>query len=109
MLKNLINKYPDININKIVVIADKYAKTLKPILENIKNNYDYFQELLYKILFFDKFQEQLGINDKVELFEFIPLESVVFIVKNINNLKEILNHLICLEQFWLVKVIINTI
>ena len=103
MLKNLINKYPD--INKKVPISDKDAKTLKPILENIKidnskwikNNYDYFQELLYKILFFDKFQEQLGINDKVELYEFIPLESVIFIVKHFYDLEKILNHLISLE------------
>jgi len=105
MLKNLINKYPEIDINKKVLISDKDAKTLNPILENIKidnskwikDNYNYFQELLYKILFFEKFQEQLGINDKVELYEFIPLESVIFIVKHFYDLKKILEHLISLE------------
>ena len=63
-----------------------------------KNNYDYFQELLYKIVFFDKFQEQLDIVEKVELFDFIPIYSVKYIVKNYHNLEQILEHLIGLVQ-----------
>ena len=101
MLKNLIKKYPDVDINKIVPISKKDSKILEPYLENIKvdnskwsnSNYEYFQELLYKIVFFDKFQEQLNIIDRVVLFEFIPIESIKFIVKNYYNLKKILEHL----------------
>ena len=104
MLKNLINKYPELDINKIVPISDEEAKTLEQVLENIKidnsdwikYNYAYFQELSYKIIFFDKFQEQMGINDKVELFNFIPIDSVKFIVKHFYDLKKILEHLISL-------------
>jgi hypothetical protein len=104
MLKNLINKYPELDINKIVPISDEDAKTLEQVLENIKidnsdwikDNYAYFQELSYKIIFFDKFQEQMGINDKVELFNFIPIDSVKFIVKHFYDLKKILEHLISL-------------
>ena len=99
MLRNLVSKYYLRKyINKIVLISDKDAKTLEPILENIKdNNYNYFQEILYKIIFFDKFQEQLKIPDKVKLFEFIPIKSVKFIVRNFYNLKKILEHLIELQ------------
>jgi len=104
MLKNMINKYPELDINKIVPISDEDAKTLEPVFENIKidnsewvkDNYDYFQELSYKIIFFDKFQEQMGINEKVELFKFIPIESVKFIVKHFYDLEKILEHLISL-------------
>jgi hypothetical protein len=53
-----------------------------------------FEELLYKILFFDKFQEQLEIKDKVTLFTFIPIESVIYIFQNYYHLDKILKHLI---------------
>ena len=105
MLKNLMSKYyPKTYIYNKVPISNKDAKTLEPILKNInvnnsklvKHNYNRIQELLYKIIFFDKFQEQLGFNEKVKLFEFIPVESVKFIVKNIYDLKKILEHLISL-------------
>jgi hypothetical protein len=105
MLKNLISKYyPKIYINTKVHISDKEGNTLEPILKNIKvnnskwlkDNYDYFQEILYKIIFFDKFQEQLGVNEKVELFEFIPVESIKFIMINYYDLKKILEHLMSL-------------
>ena len=98
MLKNLVSKYyPKKYINKIVSISDKDAETLEPILENMKNdNYNYFQEILYKIIFFDKFQEQIGVSEKVKLFEFMPVESVKFIVRNFYDLKKILEHLISL-------------
>ena len=106
MLKNLITKYPEKDINKIVPISDDDAKILDKYLINInvddsqwaKQNYDFFQELLYKIIFFNKFQEQLEISDKVELFEFISIESVKFIVENIHNLEKILEHLININK-----------
>ena len=101
MLKNMIEQYPDKNINELVPIADDDAQILEPYLKNImvdnteyvKKQYEYFQELLYKIVFFDKFQEQMGINEKVELFEFIPITSVKYIVKHFHNLEKILKHL----------------
>jgi hypothetical protein len=87
-----------------VPIYDKDAKTFEAYLQyikvddskSVKYNYDYFQELLYKIKFFDKFQEQIGIKGKVELFEFIPIDSVKFIVKHFYDLEKILEHLISL-------------
>ena len=86
----MIKQYPDKNINELVPIADDDAQILEPYLKNImvdnteyvKKQYEYFQELLYKIVFFDKFQEQMEINKKVELFEFIPIVSVKYIVKH---------------------------
>lgn len=102
MLRNLVNKYPEININKIVPISKKDAKFLDQYLKNItidnskfnQKIYNYFQELLYKILFFDKFQEQLGVKTKVKLFEFIPIKSVIYYVNNINDIKKVLQHFI---------------
>lgn len=100
MLKNLIDKYPSININQIVPISKEDAKKLEPCLKNIlvddskyiKDSYDFFQELLYKIIFFDKFQEQIGV--KVELFDFIPISEVEYFVKNYHNIYKILRHFI---------------
>ena len=80
-----------------VVKPNHSVKIEKPILENMKDdNYNYFQEFLYKIIFFDKFQEQIGVSEKVKLFEFMPVESVKFIVRNFYDLKKILEHLISL-------------
>lgn len=106
MLKNMISEYPDKNINEIVPISDLDTKTLDVYLKKfmtnksewVQNNYKYFQELLYKIVFFDKFQEQMNIKNKVDLFTFIPIKSVIYIVQNIYNLKKILRHLISLRQ-----------
>ena len=61
-----------------------------------KDTYIYFEELLYKILYFDKFQEQHGIDDKVELFDFLSIKDVKFIFKNYNNLEKILLYLTCI-------------
>ena len=102
MLKKLIERYPNININKKISISENDSKVLEPYLKNIKinnsdwvnKNYNYFQQLLYKIVFFDKFQDQLGIIDKIELFDFISVKSVIFIVINFYDLKKILKHLI---------------
>jgi len=102
MIKNMINKYPDKNINEKVSISKEDNKVLDNYLKNIKvdnskwvvDNYAYFQELLYKILFFDKFQDQLKIKNKVELFTFIPIRSVIYIVENFYELEKILHHLI---------------
>ena len=99
MLKNMTDKYPEKNINEIVPISNKDAELLTPYLKNFRNKeFDYFQELLYKIVFFDKFQEQLAIDKKVELFDFIPLDTVKFIVKNYYDLEKILKHLIKLRE-----------
>jgi len=101
MLKNL-NKYYykyiyDKVLNDKILISEQDSKILEQYLENIKaNNYNYFKQILYKIIFFDKFQTQLAINKKVKLFDFIPVESVIFIVKNFYDLKKILEHLISL-------------
>lgn len=105
MLKNLTDKYPHTNINQLVPISEQDAKHLDKYLKHIKidngqsvkDNYKYFQELLYKIVYFDKFQEQLRIEKKVKLFEFIPVSSVTYIVKNYYHLKKILIHLIKLQ------------
>ncbi len=106
MLKNLIEKYPNVDINKIVTISKEDKITLGKYLSSVKiddskwiaNNYKYFEELLYKILFFDKFQTQCGIEQNVKLFEFIPIASVIFILENFYNLKKILEHLIGLRN-----------
>jgi len=92
MLKELIEKYPDKDINQIVPIS---IKNQKKILNHIiqHDNYAYFEELLYKIIFFDKFQEQIGIVDKVELFDFLSIEDVIYIFENYNNLEKILLYL----------------
>jgi len=94
MAKNLIDKYPTININQKVSISNEDSKILDKYLKHIKNNYEYFQELLYKILFFDKFQDQVEITNKVELFDFLSKEDVIVIVKNYYNLKKVLKYLI---------------
>ena len=106
MLKNLINKYPEININQIVTISKEDVETLGKYLKNIKidnskwikDNYKYFEELLYKILYFYKFQDQLEIKNKVDLFSFIPVDSVLYIIENYYNLENILKHLINLRN-----------
>jgi len=95
MLKELIEKYPDKNINQLVSISKKDQKKIKKILHHIiqHNNYAYFEELLYKIIFFDKFQEQIGIVDKVKLFDFLSIKDVKFLFKHYNNLEKILLYL----------------
>jgi hypothetical protein len=95
MLKELIEKYPDEDINQLVLISKKIRKKIKKILNHIIQhpNYAYFEELLYKIIFFDKFQEQIGIVDKVKLFNFLSIKDVKFIFKNYNNLEKILLYL----------------
>ena len=96
MLKNLIEKNPDININQLVPISKKNNKIIKIILKKYiqHNEYAYFEELLYKILFFDKFQEQIKISEKLELFDFLSINDVKYIFKNNNNLEKILKYLI---------------
>lgn len=107
MLKNLIDKYPEVNINQIVSISKDDNKILDEYIKHFKkdknkwceSNYIYFQELLYKILFFDKFQDQLMIKNKVKLFKFISLNSVIFFVKNFYNIEMILQHLLNLVKY----------
>ena len=65
-------------------------------LVNFEDN-TYFKKYLYKIIFFDKFQEQINIKNNVKLFDFIPVESVIYIVENYYNLENILIHLINLS------------
>ena len=69
-------------LGQFSVIIGEGSATIGKInsIKWIKDNYKYFEELLYKILFFDKFLEQLGIKDKVKLFEFIPVSSVKYII-----------------------------
>jgi hypothetical protein len=106
MLKNLIDKYPNVNINKKVPISMKDRKVLQPYLINIKvdnskwvqRNYNTFEELLYKILFFDKFQDHMNIKDKVELFDFIPIDSVIYYVIHLYDIKKVLQHFINLSS-----------
>jgi hypothetical protein len=95
MLKELIDLHPDKDINQLVPISRKNQKKIKKILNHIIEhpNYAYFEELLYKIIFFDKFQEQIGIVDKVKLFNFLSIKDVKFIFKNYNNLEKILLYL----------------
>lgn len=101
MLKNLTEKYPDVDINQIVPISKKNKKELNNYLKQYKidstdffiHRYEYFEELLYKILFFNKFQEQIGISEKVELFDFLSIDDVKFIFINYGNLQNILIYL----------------
>ena len=95
MLKELIEKYPDKDINQLVPISKKDQNKIKKNLHRISHhdNYAYFEELLYKIIFFDKFQEQIGIVNKVKLFDFLSIEDVIYIFKNYNNLEKILLYL----------------
>jgi len=101
MLKNLTEKYPDVDINQIVPIYKKNKKELNNYLKQYKidstdffiHRYEYFEELLYKILFFNKFQEQIGISEKVELFDFLSIDDVKFIFINYDNLQNILIYL----------------
>jgi hypothetical protein len=58
------------------------------------NRYDYLEELLYKIIFFNKFQEQIGITNKVKLFYFLSCDDVKYIFSNYNNLLKILKYMI---------------
>ena len=96
MLKNINNKYPDIKITKLVPISREDDTILNKFLVNFEDN-TYFKKYLYKILFFDKFQDQINIKNKVKLFDFIPIESVIFIIENYYNLENILIHLIHLS------------
>ena len=95
MLKELIEKYPDKDINQLVPISKKDQNKIKKILHCIiqHDNYAYFEELLYKIIFFDKFQEQIGIVEQVKLFNFLSIKDVKYIFKNYNNLEKILLYL----------------
>jgi hypothetical protein len=92
MLKDIDNK----KITKIVPISKEDDNILNKFLVNFEDN-TYFKKYLYKIIFFDKFQDQINIKNKVELFDFIPIESVIFIVENYYNLENILIHLIYLS------------
>lgn len=96
MLKNLTTTYPDLDINQMVPISEKDQKKIKKILNEYiqHSNYAYFEELLYKIIFFDKFQEQIGISEKVEIFDFLTIDDVKYIFKNYHNLEQILRYLI---------------
>jgi hypothetical protein len=92
MLKNIDNK----KLTKLVPISKEDDNTLNKFLVNFEDN-TYFKKYLYKILFFDKFQDQINIKNKVELFDFIPIETVIYIVENYYNLENILIHLIHLS------------
>jgi hypothetical protein len=98
MLKNMIEKYPEINIHQKVTISDEHDKILNKYVIYQDNLdlylYNKYKEILYKILFFDTFQEQLNIKDKVKLFTFIPVDSVIFMIQNLNNFEKILKHII---------------
>jgi hypothetical protein len=82
------------NIYKLDPEFEKFLINNKEDLEYININYNNHQQLLYRIIFFDKFQEQLGIVDKVKLFKFISVKSVKYIFKNYHNIKKILKYLI---------------
>ena len=104
MTKNL-----NTNINKKIFISNKDKLYINKILIRLKidtsklsnleqtylnNVYISYQNILYKILFFDKYQKQLEIKNKVELFDFISIKDVIYIFKNYNNLQKILKYLI---------------
>jgi hypothetical protein len=96
ILRNHLGKKNQlIKINQLVPISKKDQKKIKKILHRIIQhpNYVYFEELLYKIIFNDKFQEQIGIVDKVKLFKFLSIKDIKFIFKNYNNLEKILLYL----------------
>ena len=101
MLKNLTNSHKNINIGKKVKISDKHKKILKKYLVSIKIDdsewsekiHTYFNDRLYKIMFFDDYQKSLGIENKVELFDFIPISGVCYIVENFRDIKKLLEYL----------------
>jgi serine/threonine protein kinase len=94
VLAPYLNNFSIENIYKLDPELKKFLTNNKEELEYININYNNHQQLLYRIIFFDKFQDQLGIVDKVKLFKFISIKSIKYIFKNYFNIKKILKHLI---------------
>ncbi len=102
MLKNLREKHTDIDIYKPVDITENQNEILKSYLKNIikddttteKNFYANLEKILYKIMFFDEYQSQLNIKDKVKLFDFMSIETLQFMILNYHDIEKILRHLI---------------
>lgn len=55
---------------------------------------------LYKILYPNEYAKQNGINEKIELFDFIPQSSIDYMFDNFFDIKKILQHLIDLSQYY---------
>ncbi len=90
---NQINTYNPIKIN----ITHK--KILKEYLPNevTKNNEKELMQHLYKIIYYEDFEKNIlkkNIKKIIKPKLYLPLDTITFIIKNINNLNLILEHLI---------------
>jgi serine/threonine protein kinase len=93
-------KYPEFkNINyTFFKIDEEDEKIIKSYLINAKLNEEtriFLYNTLYKLLFYEKIQKQI-LGDKfkktIKPFLLIPLESLLFIISNINDTKKVLEY-----------------
>lgn len=66
--------------------------------KDIEYNFELKKDL-YKILYSKEFMEQLNITESIELFDFLPLESIIFIITNYYDIPKILEHLVNLTMY----------
>jgi len=100
----LTNKFKNINIYADIQINKQDKQLLEHFLEKItvnnkwcKNSKTFLLKILYKILFFEKFEREL-LGDKfieaIPLLYCIPLNVVLFIISNIYNTKDVLKYVV---------------
>ena len=95
MLKKITEYYPNIDVSEPVFIDKIYSEKLKSY-NNAKNKqHKYFEQILYKIIYFEEYKQQLNINNtKIQLFEFISITQLKYLIKHYDDLHKILTYLI---------------
>ncbi len=95
MLKKITEYYPNIDVSEPVVIDKKYSEKLKSYNYAKNKQYKYFEQILYKIIYFEEYKQQLNIkNTKIQLFEFISITQLKYLIKHYDDLHKILTYLI---------------
>jgi len=103
VMSNVMLKYE--NIYDKVNIDDIDKEFLKDLLVNIdfdgskwvNSNVNFFSQILYKIIFIDKYQKEIFGNkykQTMPLFDCIPLGVVLYIIYNINDIQKVLVYLL---------------
>jgi serine/threonine protein kinase len=92
MLKHITEQYPHIDVSESVSIHKEYRDKLKPYIYS--KNKKFFEQILYKIIFFKEYKKNLKIDESIELFEFMKLSQLKYLIKHCDDLHKILMYLI---------------
>lgn len=92
------NDFIDILYNKNFIIPKKYKLKLDQYLPEAPDEInEHLIKLLFKLLYAEKFQRLLLKDNFIKYIKFelnLPLATILFIIKNINYEKQILNYLL---------------